>query len=199
MRARHQQGNTLVGLLLALALAGLVATLSIYGLRPAASRRGAESCAFALAQEIRAASVLAVASGRDRALLFPDSSADEPLRWIEDLDGDGATRSDALAAIDRSDPPFTLASRVEGCRVGKAAFEPLRELPPSTALLDPATPAVRFGRGRSVVLTHHGTATPGSVMVGDTAHAVCAIVVHGAMARTRVFCWDQASESWNRR
>lgn len=194
-----QQGTSLVGVLCSLALLALLITLAVDALQPTIDRRGAEACAAQLAGELRRAAVEAVSSARSRGLVFPESGADEPLRWAEDGDGDGIRRSDLAAGVDHSSGSRWLAATVDRCRIGRPPGVALRELPPSTLPLDRAAPSVRFGSSRIASFTPEGTATAGSLFVSAGGDGVCAVVVNGASARSRVFCWDPLLQAWRAR
>ncbi|MFN7965172.1 MAG: hypothetical protein U0V87_05740 [Acidobacteriota bacterium] len=188
--AQGEHGTSLAMLIVVLAAVSLLLMLSSDNLRPAAHRRGAESCAAVLAASMRAAAVEATISGRSLGLVFPRTGSDEPLRWVHDGDGDGIRRDDIDAGIDAGPNAFWLSRDVDGCRVGRPALAGLIDLPPSTTPLTPSDPRVRFGSSRVVAFTPEATATAGSVFVTAGGDAVCAVVVNGSTARTRLYCWE---------
>jgi type II secretory pathway pseudopilin PulG len=197
--ARSEQGTSLAMLVVALAVVSLLILLSADNLRPAADRRGAESCAALLAAAMRAAAIEAVISGRSLALVFPRSGRDEPVRWVHDGDGDGVRRDDVDAGIDTGQAPFWLSREVDSCRIGRPSIPELIDLPPSATPLSASDPKVRFGTSRMAVFTTDATATAGSVFVTAGGGSVCAIVVNGATARTRLYCWDPNDRLWKAR
>jgi len=196
--SRPARGATLPELLVVLALVGVGAVAGGASLAPAARARAVSGAARALAGRVRLLSLAARADGRDRALVFPAvADGDEPLRVARDGDGDGVSRRDVEDGTDPvEDGPSTLAREFPGVRVGRPPWEGVPDLPPSRRVLGPGDPAVRFGRARMVVLDPEGHATPGSVFLTDGKDALCAVVVTGATARVRAWCFDRGRWAW---
>lgn len=196
---RADRGSSLVELLFGLTAFGLILTLGALALHPASQRRGVEGAAQQLAAQMRELATAALSDGASRGLVFPLATAgDEPLQLVRDGDQDGIARSDISRNVDRTEQRYTLARDIPGCRVGRPAGLSVYDLPPSRRRLTPADPAVRFGSARMAVFTSAGEATPGSLFVscGD---ALCAVVVNGATARIRVYCWAREQDAWVRR
>jgi len=195
---RSQGGATLPELLVVLAIVGLGALAGSTTLVPAARARAVSGAARAVAGRFRLLSLAARADGRDRALVFPVAAdGDEPLRVARDGDGDGISRRDVGDGTDPvEDGPYTLAREFPGVRVGRPPWEGVPDLPPSRRILGPGDPAVRFGRSRIAALDAEGHATPGSVFLTDGEDALCAVVVSGATARVRAWCFDRGRWAW---
>jgi hypothetical protein len=199
MSTARQAGRGLLGLLQGLALVALLVTLAAGSLAPTARRRAVDLAARGLATRLRGLALAAVRDGRPRALAFPATGADEPLREVVDGDGDGIRRADVRRGVDPAGAAFTLAREHPGVRIGRPGWPSIAELPgrPGRILAD--EPAVRFGRARLAVLQPDGRATPGSVFVTDGREALCAVVVTGATARVRTFCYQRRSDAWSAR
>lgn len=193
-------GRTLPEVLAVLAIAGLASLGAGRSLAPVARARSVEGAARSLAARFRLLALAAQSDGRDRAVVFPVEGADEPFRVVRDGDGDGPGRDDVAAGIDPVvDGPLTIAREFPGVRIGRPSWPALPDLPPSRRLLDPRDPAVRFGRARMAVLTREGSATAGSLFVTDGEDALCAVVVTGATARVRTWCFDRGRWAWRLR
>jgi len=196
-----QGGTSLPEVLAAIAIVGLGAVAGGASLAPAARARAVEGAARALAGRFRLLSLAARSDGRDRALLFPPvADGDEPLRVARDGDGDGVTRRDVQAGVDPvEDGPYTPGREFPGVRVGRPPWEGVPDLPPSRRVLGPGDPAVRFGRARMVTFDPEGHASPGSIFLTDGRDALCAVVVTGATARVRAWCFDRERWAWQLR
>lgn len=194
---RGQGGQTLVGLVVTMAIMGLLIGLGSAGLAPAARGRGVESAARVLAGRFRALALAARSDGRDRALVFPrESRGDEPLQEVADGGGDGIHRTDMEAGKEDAGPPFSLARDLPGTRIGRPDWPTILDLPPAIGPAPRSTPAVRFGTARMVVFKPDGRATPGTVYITDGRQAVCAVVVHGATGRIRIWCLNAGEAAW---
>ncbi|RMG44760.1 MAG: hypothetical protein D6718_09070 [Acidobacteria bacterium] len=190
------RGGSLAGLVVALAVFALLAAAAAARLAPAARGPAALAAARDLAARWRSLARAARADGRDRAIVFPLSGGDEPLVEAADGDGDGVGRDDIARGVDAAGPPFTIARDHPGARIGKPRRR-LPAVPPSTGFIEPDDPAVRFGPSRMAVVTAEGHATPGSLFV-TSGGSVCAVVIHGAALRIRIYCLS-AGGAWRRR
>lgn len=191
-------GRTLIGLLQALALAALLLGLGAASLAPAARGREAEAAARALAGRLQALRTRALAEGRSVALVFPQGS-DEPFREAVDGNADGLHRDDVERGADPAGGPLRLAADVGRTRVARPPWPSMSDVPPGSGRLAPGEPAARCGSARMIVFDVEGHATPATVFVGDGERTVCAVVVHGATARTRTWCYERRTDTWHSR
>ncbi|MDH3284373.1 MAG: hypothetical protein OEQ13_06495, partial [Acidobacteriota bacterium] len=127
---REQQGRGTVGLLAGLAALSLLLSAAA-SLQGSHRRRAVESASFGLAEKMRGLAVEARSDGLSRALVFPETSGDEPLRVASDVAGDGITREGISGGADRSGRPFSLSIDQPGVRIGRLARDGLPDLPPS--------------------------------------------------------------------
>jgi hypothetical protein len=192
------EGRTCIELLQAFACAALLFGLAAAALAPAAAGRSTETAARLLAARMARLAVRATATGRETALVFP-ATADEPVRDAWDLDGTGITRAGVDSGGVAGTAAADLARDTPGVRVGRPPWDGIRELPSGSGTIAAGDPAVRFGRTRMVVFDAEGHATPGSVFVTDGRVALCAVVVSGATARTRTWCYDRREGAWHPR
>lgn len=198
--ARTSRGASLLEMLPALAVLAILVTCAVAALRPAAGRRSVDAAARSLAGHLRGHAGRALAEGREVALLFPaPGHEDEPLTDAADGASDGVSRADVAAGLDERLATWTLARDFPGVRIGRPPWPSIADVPPSTGRLTPSDPSVRFGASRSVVFDPEGHATPGTVYVTDRDAALCAVVVSGAAARIRVFCYEPSTDTWRMR
>ncbi len=195
--ARDSRGQTLVAVVVTAAGAALLIGIGAR-LMPLARSRSVEAAALGLAAQMRAAGVAARGDGRSRGLVFP-LDGDEPLRWAADGNGNGLRRREIDEKIDAAGPPFRIARDQPGVRIGRPAWTGVPDLPPSTRILSPEEPSVRFGSSRLAVFTALGRASPGSLFLTDGRQGLCAIRVSGPTARLGVWCFDRKAARWRRR
>jgi hypothetical protein len=194
-----QEGRTLIDVLQVLAGSTLLLTLGASALLPNVATRSVDAAARRFADRLRGLAVRAVAEDRDVGLVFPEAGADEPFREAADEDGDGLSRSDLTSHRDSAGPACTLAADIPGVHIGPSPWPAISEPPTGTGLLEQSDPPVRFGRARMVVFDSAGHATPGSVLITDGARNLCSVVVAGATARVRIWCYERKSDTWQRR
>lgn len=192
----NQRGRSLIEVSIGLSLIGLV-LMAAPSMRGVWGRSAVEGAARQFASLIRIHALEAVVEGTDRALVFPAASS-ERVVIARDENGNGVSRRDVEDGTDRVMARWTFDLEQPGVRVDLPEWSPPpKRLPPSHQRL--TRPAVRFGAARMINLTAAGTATPGSLYVTDGEHALCAVVVHGASARTRIWCYRKEEDSWVRR
>ncbi|UCF68933.1 MAG: hypothetical protein JSV80_06495 [Acidobacteriota bacterium] len=186
----------MISLVVFVSVVPLVVLLAAARLEPAGRGRAVEAAARGLAGRLRQMSAKAVASGRAGAVVFPAGEQDEPLSEAWDADGDGVSRADCERGQDDLGVLFTLGRDQPGTSISRPAWEDIADVPPSSGRLSIEDPAVRFGRSRMVVFDPEGHATPGSLFVSDRRTRLCAVVVHGATARVRTWCYERGEDRW---
>ncbi|MDQ7006221.1 MAG: hypothetical protein Q9Q40_03225 [Acidobacteriota bacterium] len=195
--ACDSRGQTLVAVIVAAAGAALLLGAGAR-LMPLARGRSVEAAARALGARIRAEAVAARSDGRTRGLIFP-VDADEPLRWATDGNGNGLRRREIADGVDPAGPPFRVGRDHPGVRVGRPGWAGVPDLPPSSRVLGPDDPSVRFGASRMASFTALGRATPGSFFLTDGRSGLCALRLSGPTARLSVWCFDRKAARWRRR
>lgn len=193
-----ERGRSMVEVSVVLALAGL-----LWAAAPSLSgswrQRAVEGATRSLAAQLRRLSLEAVAQGRDHALVFP-LDMDEPALVVVDSGEDGISRAGVSAGADATIEMWKASRDHAGTLVGIPDWDPMPlRAPPSRLRMNRGDPALRFGRARMVTVTAEGHATPGSIYLTDGHQQLCAIVLNGATARTRVWCYRRGDERWERR
>ena len=185
MRRHQQQGQTLIEVMVAVSMIGLI-TMAAAGLVNSATRRNALSAATS---ELRALLVhtrsVAIAHDRNVAIRFqPAASGGWSWSLYEDGDGDGVRSDDIRRNVDRLiQPPRTLLSRAAGIGLPAGAVpDPLAD-----GLLSLRLP-IRFS-AMLCSFSRLGEATNGSFVLSDGSDAVV-IRVHGTSGRVSVLRWN---------
>jgi prepilin-type N-terminal cleavage/methylation domain-containing protein len=187
---KHERGQSLVELLVTLAIIGMLTALSAAAAVTAYDRL----CLGAATAEMRGALAnarqLAMARDRNVALKFRFERGEWTWSLHEDGDGDGVRNDDIARGIDRQlEPPRRLARGP--ARIGL----------PHASIRDPVTggrldtrSAVRFGNSTLCSVSRDGDVTNGSLVLTDGRRAVL-LIVHGTMCRVSVLRYD--GERWS--
>ena len=199
MSRSREHGASLVELTVALALVALGAAVVL----PAASRmRDAgrvEAGARYMATLLAARRGTAVAESRSVGLHFEPDGEGWAWREASDGNGNGVRTAELRSGTDSyRTAAIRLEDRVGGVRVGLLPDRPVPEVPPGTGLLDPGGDPVRFGRSDIISFSPDGRASSGTLYVTDGRAGLCAVVLFGPTARTRVWRWRADLGNWTR-
>ncbi len=192
-----EAGWTLIELLVALAIVGLLATLAAPPLLRAASANRMRLAASEVATSMQLARAYAVRHSARVGLRFDTRGAGKATWTLyRDGDGDGVLASDIAAGTD----PVVREAQLQ--RLGAAARF---GFPPGPAPRDPSDPRrrldrlddpIRFNRSDMASFDPLGTATPGTVYLTDGRELLVAVRVTQHTGRVRVLRYDRASETW---
>lgn len=156
---------------------------------------GAQSMAVALSDQ----RWKAVAARNTRGLFFERLGTDWVWREVEDGNGNGLRTAEVRSGTDRTTvPPRRLEDRLSGVRFGIPPGGPYPEAPPGTGAIREGDDPVRFGASDIVSFTPLGRASSGTLYVTDGRAGLCAVVLFGPSARTRVWRWVAAEGRWIR-
>jgi prepilin-type N-terminal cleavage/methylation domain-containing protein len=192
-----EAGWTLIELVVALALAGLLAALAAPPLLRAVSANRMRLAASEVATSMQLARAYAVRHSARVGLRFDTRGAGK-VTWTlyRDGDGDGVLAGDIAAGTD----PMVREAQLQ--RLGAAARF---GFPPGPAPRDPGDPRrrldrledpIRFNRSDMASFDPLGTATPGTVYLTDGRELLVAVRVTSRTGRVRVLRYDRASETW---
>lgn len=182
---KHQQGQTLMELMVVVAIAGLITTVAAGLIGYTARRtelRAATSEVRALLVYVRG---VAIAHDRNVAVRFrPTAGGAWSWSLYEDGDGDGVRADDIARSVDRLiQPPRELFHRRAGIGIPPGSVpDPL-----SGGFLGLRLP-IRFS-SMMCSFSRAGEATNGSLVMTDGTDAVL-IRVHGTSGRVSVMRWD---------
>jgi len=193
---RGGAGYSLVEVLLALALLGMLTTFAAPAFGDALARARAMAAAREMASEMARLRAEAIAKHHRVALRFVPVSGRLVFTPYADGDGDGVGAADIAAGID---PPLgpgrDLPTRFEGADFG-LLDQAIPGIPPSGAPLVPGSDPVRFGASDIVTFTPQGTASSGTLYVSDGRDTVFAVVLYGRTGRIRTWRFDRGAWRW---
>jgi len=112
-----------------------------------------------------------------------------------DGDGDGLSARDIDTGVDPCGDQRSLRARYEGIDFRLPAVA-VPELPPGRGRLAPSGDAVRFGRSDIISFTPLGTASSGTLYVGDGRDNLFAVVLYGHTGRIRTWRFDRQGAGW---
>jgi hypothetical protein len=182
----RENGRTLLEALIALLVVALLAAAAVPTLKAYSIEAHILGAGRVFKGEFRRAHSIAVRSGRQTALRFERSGADDVFSLYADGNGNGVLSAEIRSGVDiRIAGPFPLTGGAPGVRVGINPGIPAP--PPERGTLDPADP-IRFGRSNMVSFSPLGTATPGTFyLAGEGVQG--AVRVTGTTARVRLMVW----------
>lgn len=182
--------ETLVVVTIGLIIAAIAAP-DLFGVRRTVNL---ERLARHVKQDAILAKISALTEGRNVGLVFSQQRG----RWywvmVADGNGNGVSRRDYLAGVDRAIGPRTwleFLAAGAGCGVPQGWRVP----DPSGRGYLPAD-GLRAGRSNIISFTPRGTATPSSVYFHDGHSRMLVIRVHGGLGRIRVLEWRRGWEQW---
>lgn len=198
MATRKQAGYHLIELLIALAITGLIATVSVPPLLRFSARLRVELAAAEVASTLRVARSFAIRHNANVGLKFR-IGADGAVRWAlyRDADGDGVRTADIDAGVD---PPVLAEQRLAhfgravrfGFPPGRAPRDPSNPRRRLTGLDDP----IRFNQSDIASFSHLGTSTPGSVYITDGVRQLSAVRVLNTTGKVTRLLYDVERERW---
>ena len=196
IHVRGEGGYSLAEAVLAMAVLGLLLTVSLPALASGLSRGRVATAAREMAGELARLRSEAIASRRRVALRILRSGGRYVYAVYADGDGDGVRSDDIAAGRDKIIlGPRDLPSRHEGIDFGLLE-EAIPEVPPGRGVLAPRSDPVRFGTTDTVTFTPWGTSSTGTLYVSDGKESVQAVVLYGRTGRIRTWRFDRALWRW---
>lgn len=183
---RRQSGQTLAEVLVAVAVLGLFAAISIPPMEQARRRMTLLAATAELRATFQQARMLAVARDRNVALRFDQSGGRWTWSVYEDGDGDGVRNNDIQQRIDRRvGPPHRFEHEPARIGVPKKALPDPFDAGRTLAMRSP----VRFGPSGLCSFSRAGEASNGSMVLTDGENAAI-VRVNGGSARVSVLRWN---------
>jgi Tfp pilus assembly protein FimT len=184
-------GATLVDLVVALAITGILAGLSVPLVSQAIDAGRVRQAAGLVASRFRLARAHAASATRAMAVVFDQVEG----RWMfdvcEDRNGNGIRRAEIQAGTDVCvDGPYDLAALFPGVQVEADAG--VRGPDGESGSSDP----VRFGSANLASFSPAGTCSAGSLWLKSAGGSQFMVRVAGVTGRVRVLRYDAASGQW---
>ncbi len=184
-------GFSLIELLVALAVCGVVLALTVPTIANVVDASRAGQAAGSMASRFRQVRFEAVARGRHVGVVFDPGPSGWTFRVCIDGNGNGVRHLDIAAAVDPCpDGPYDLSALFPGVQID---VDPTL---PGPAGEPPSPNAVRFGSAAIASFSPLGSATAGSVYLRSPQGAQYAVRVAGATGRTRILRYDPAANAW---
>ena len=192
-----RRGRSLVELLAALVVLGLLVAISV----PTAAEMLAEARAAAgarsVAATLQAMRWKAVSSHRSHGLFFSRDAQGWHWFVVRDGNGNGLRTAEVRAGTDPVlSGPHRLEQRTEGFYLGFPAVASIPAIPPRSGSIANLDDPVKFGRSNLISFSPLGTASSGTLYLTDGRHAVRAVVLFGPSARIRVWRFDTRERRW---
>ena len=197
MSVRRALGFSLVELLAALTLLGLVVVLGF----PAAADRLADSRASAAAREmallLQSLRWRAVASSASHGVLFVRTGSRWSWLLVRDGNGNGLSTAEVRSGIDLTlSGPHRFGDVVAGIVPGFPPAPRIPNIPPRSGAISNLTDPVQFGSSDLVSFSPLGSASSGTIYLTDRKHALRAVVLFGPTGRVRVWRLDTREGRW---
>jgi len=196
-RVRRPLGFSLVELLAALTLLGLVVVLGF----PAAADRLAAARASAAAREmallLQSLRWRAVATSASHGVLFVQDGAGWSWLLVRDGNGNGLGTAEVRSGIDLTlSGPHRFDDVVAGIALGFPPTPRIPNVPPRSGAVANLGDPVQFGASNLVAFSPLGSASSGTLYLTDGRHALRALVVFGPTGRVRVWRLDTREGRW---
>jgi type II secretory pathway pseudopilin PulG len=186
-------GYSLLDVLVTLAVAGCLMSISVPRLDGAVDAWRTRGAAFFVAERVALTRMQAVHRGTNVALRFEPEDGTFRVRAYADGNDNGVRNADIGGGYDPAiTPPDRLDHLFPGARFG---FIPGARLIDGTAVGVGDDP-IRFGAARMMASGPAGTATPGTVYIRGRGPVQFAVVVLGATGRARVVRLDPVTRQW---
>lgn len=191
MTLDRQAGATLVDLVVALAITGILGGLSVPMVSQAVDAGRIRQAAGLVATRFRLARAQAVAATRVTAVVFDRVDGRWMFEVCQDRNGNGIRRTEIQSGTDVClDGPHDLAALFPGVVV--AADASVRGPDGDEGSDDP----VRFGSANLASFSPAGTCTAGSLWLRSASGSLFMVRVAGVTGRVRILRYDAALGQW---
>jgi prepilin-type N-terminal cleavage/methylation domain-containing protein len=192
------RGITLLELIVALALIGLLAAASLPALSNLVRKTVMDAATTDVALVFTLARDHAIRSGRMTGVKWFSKGGDVVLTVYEDENGNGVLTADIKAGIDRLVAgPFWMRGKYP--HVTFSFLPNFKGLDPSGNPIGDLNDPIRFGRSDICSFAPDANASPGSVYLADGVERQSVVRVSPANGRIQVFDWQPGKKKWVRR
>ena len=190
-RNTSDAGRSVTELLVAMAIAAGAVSFGIPATAHVRDDTTARQASAYLAAQLRSAQQDAIATSRQRGVVFDATSQGWTFRVCEDGNRNGLRRADIDDQVDRcSAGPFRISTMFPGVTVD---VDPTLRGPDG----EPASPdPVRLGRSNIASFSSSGTGTAGSVFLRGAGGQHVIVRVTGVSGRVRVLRHNPATRVW---
>jgi prepilin-type N-terminal cleavage/methylation domain-containing protein len=190
----RQRGFTLLEAMVSLCLLGLMAAIAAPNLIEVRRRFDHQRLARQIAHDTMACRIAALTGCRNVGLVFAQEHGKWYYTMVGDRDGDGVSRKDFQADVDRPLGPKTWLEFLNyDVKVGVPAAWRVPD-PGGDGLLPPD--GMRTGNSDIISFSHLGHATPCTVYINDGRERVLAIRINGSSGVIRALLWRRGWREW---
>jgi len=191
---QRQSGHTLIEIMVALAIIGVIAMCAVPALATYRRRASLTSEATELRGIFRTLRSRAIARGKHCGVKFTRAGDIWAYSLYDDGDGDGIRSDDIASGVDRRFagpsvlmPQFNIAS---------IALLSTTIRDPDGDSLPPTASAVQFNRSTICSFGPTGSSTPGTIYINDGAGHLCAVRVYGPTGKVRLLRYNSGIRRW---
>lgn len=194
---RHDHGHTLLELLIALAIIGLLACITMPAFANYRRRNSVIAAARELEATLRFVRSRAITRSAHTGIKFTGGGSRWSFAVYDDGDGDGIRNDDIRKGIDLLvGRPQPLMPQLHVARIG---LLPYAIKDPDGDPLPPTKAPVAFNNSTICSFSPLGSGTPGSIYVTDDAGELYCLRVLGSSGRVRVMHYAASRRVWERR
>ena len=199
MRFRGAGGFQLLELVIVLAVAAILITMTVPGLLRLAAGLRVQMAARELAGALRQARAEAVRHNVRVGVKFEvDEDGPTSFALYRDADGDGVLTSDIESGVDpRMGPARDLVHMGRDVDFGFPPGPPPRDPGDPRRRLDRLEDPIRFNRSDLASFGPLGGSTPGSLYVTDHVYHLAVVRLFGRTGKTQVLTYDPETETWH--
>lgn len=196
MQRETEKGNTLLELVVVLAIVAVVTSMACDLLIRTARRVALRTAAIKLEQVMIGVRHDASGTSAQRGLRFARNASGWEYAIYEDTDGDGVLNADILAGIDvRIEGPFPLSDRLSVATIG-VPEAPVTH-PDTGDPFSPSARAINFNQSSICSFSPNGDATPGTIyLVNGTRGEAAMVRSSGEGGRIRALFFGLRGSGW---
>lgn len=197
VRSSSSRGYTLVELLVALFILGLLFALGIPALADLTAHMTLRAACFDVTTTFRDAQARAIFQGRDVGVKWIAVAGDLVFAVYEDGNGNGVRTEDIRKGVDRRvSGPFSMKAHFPG--VSFSFVKDFTGKDPGGAPVGNLADPIHFGHGDICTFSPMGHASPGTVYLSDAKGRQACVRVSPYSSSFNVYEWDRAKKKWRK-